>query len=393
MTGNRTTHETAGLTAAVSRLQEAAGAKKCWTCGCLHSSLKAIDYAFRDSQPPAELSEAIEAARKRLEPVGYDCLGCKVCYPALAINALAQGAAGDALDLAMCPTEAMEARDGWPPLPGAYTVLRYRASVAACTLTDEHLATAIARTAPPDVALVGTLQTENLGIERLIRNVLANPYIRFLIVSGADSTQAIGHLPGQSLVALAHAGLDERSRIVGARGRRPVLRNVSSEAVQHFRRTVEVVDLVGHAHLSAILDTAHDCAGRNPGPAVAFAPERVIAPLTGYLPRHMIPAPEGYFIIYVDHAHGALSLEHYRKDGFFDTVIEGREAAELYTPAIDRGLVSRLNHAAYLGRELARAEQALIAGTRYVQDAAPERGRSPTAPDCGCGSAGAAPTG
>jgi tetrahydromethanopterin S-methyltransferase subunit A len=35
------------------------------------------------------------------------------------------------------------------------------------------------------VALVGTLQTENLGIERVIGNVLANPHIRLLLVCGA----------------------------------------------------------------------------------------------------------------------------------------------------------------------------------------------------------------
>ena len=77
-----------------------------------------------------------------------------------------------------------------------------------------------------DIAIVGTLHTENLGIERLIANVVANPHIRFVVVCGSDSRQAIGHLPGQSLVALARNGLDERQRIVGAKGKRPVLRNV-----------------------------------------------------------------------------------------------------------------------------------------------------------------------
>jgi len=54
------------------------------------------------------------------------------------------------------------------------------------------------------------------------------------------------------------------------------------------------------------------------------------------------------------------------------TVIEGRTAAELYMTAINRKLVSRLDHAAYLGRELARAKGALTSGERYTQDAAPE---------------------
>ena len=41
--------------------------------------------------------------------------------------------------------------------------------------------------------------------------------------------------------------------------------------------------------------------------------------------------------------------------------------------AIDRNLLSRLDHAAYLGRELSRAEGALAPDNHYVQDAAPRR--------------------
>jgi tetrahydromethanopterin S-methyltransferase subunit A len=80
-----------------------------------------------------------------------------------------------------------------------------------------------------------------------------------------------------------------------------------------------------------------------------------------------------------------LSLEHYTNDGWLGALVEGHTAAELYTPAVERGLVSRLDHAAYLGRELARAEHALAAGTRYVQDGAPERAADTRGhpPSCG----------
>ena len=39
-----------------------------------------------------------------------------------------------------------------------------------------------------------------------------------------------------------------------------------------------------------------------------------------------------------------------------------RSAAEVYMTAIERGLLTRLDHAAYLGRELARAEHAMSSG-------------------------------
>lgn len=64
-------------------------------------------------------------------------------------------------------------------------------------------------------------------------------------------------------------------------------------------------------------------------------------------------------------------LEHYSNRGVLDKAFSGTSAPMLYTSAIDAGLVSRLDHAAYLGRELTRAERALQDGERYVQDRAP----------------------
>ena len=65
-------------------------------------------------------------------------------------------------------------------------------------------------------------------------------------------------------------------------------------------------------------------------------------------------------------------IEHYRNDGLLTAVIEAANATDGYTTVLAAGLVSRLDHAAYLGRELARAEHALRSGARYQQDAAPE---------------------
>lgn len=353
-----------GLDEAVKELGDATAAKKCWHCGCLHSSLRAIEEAYRESARPASLAAIVQLARSRLRDVKYDCLGCEVCWPALAINAL--GVEGDA-----CPGAA-EARAGWPPLPGSYNVLRYHAPVAVCTLTDESLSKTVVADVGAEIALVGTMQTENLGIERLMQNTLANSNLRFVVLCGADSMQTIGHLPGQTLVALARSGVDERMRIIGAQGKRPVLRNVSREAVEHFRHTIEIVDMIGETSVPQILDTAKTCAARNPGPAEPFAGTRSVATVAGYLPKRMISDPAGYFVVFPDCGRQLLMLEHYRNDGVLDAVIEGRTSAELYIPAIEKSLVSRLDHAAYLGEELARAEQALLKGESFVQDAAPE---------------------
>ena len=368
-----------GIIEAVTQVRTAAETKKCWACGCLRHALDTIDRAVPDAARPTSLTNAVIAARARLVPQRYECLGCEVCYPAVALNALGT-VGGCAIDEAVCPTEPVEIRSGWPPLPGSYRVLRYQAPVAICTLSDGELIDRVAEADSEAISIVGGLQTENLGIERLITNVLANPFIRFVIVCGADSQKMIGHLPGQSLVALARDGLNANRRIINAKGKRPVLRNLESTAVDHFRRTVEVIDIMGVSEIEPIMATVRTCAERNPGPAEPFAPNNVPRAVAGTVPVKMVSDPAGYFVIFIDRVRGLLNTEHYYNTGVLTTIIEGHSAAEIYMTVIERGLLTRLDHAAYLGRELARAEQAMSSGGPYVQDAAPEQ----CSPDCSC---------
>jgi tetrahydromethanopterin S-methyltransferase subunit A len=87
------------------------------------------------------------------------------------LDALA--AAGScALDAAVCPTEPVEARSRWPSLPGSYRVLRYRTTVAVCTLNTDELIDPVSTAEHEVIAITDTLQTENLGIERLITKVV-----------------------------------------------------------------------------------------------------------------------------------------------------------------------------------------------------------------------------
>ena len=368
-----------GLSEAAAQLQAAADAQKCWACGCLRHALDAIDRAIPQLSRPAPLGDAMACARAHLVPQRYECLGCELCHPAVALDALGAGG-GCAIDAAVCPTEPVEMRAGWPPLPGSYRVVRYRAQVAVCTLNSDELIDPVVTAEPELIAIAGTLQTENLGIERLITNVLANPFIRFVVVCGADRRQMIGHLPGQSLVALARDGLSASLRIINAKGKRPVLRNLEPAAVAHFRKAVEVIDLIGVTEMGKITAVVRGCAERNPGPADPFAPNSVPVAVPGMLPEKMISDPAGYFVIFVDRSRGLLNVEHYQTNGVLTTIVEGRSAAEVYMTAIERELLSRLDHAAYLGRELARAEHALLCNEPYVQDAAPEHCSS----QCSC---------
>lgn len=365
------------------QLQTAAAARKCHGCGCLHKTIEALSHTEFGA---GELAPVLDETRKVFTPKEYDCLGCPICYPAIAANAFSEAfpAVGEGLDL--CPTDTPTERRGWPPLAGDYHVVRFRAPVAICTLNSAELAASLAQKNPDGVAIVGTLHTENLGIERLIRNVLANPHIRFLLLCGQDTQQAIGHLPGQSLASLFEGGLDERGRIIGARGRRPVLKNVRADQVEAFRRQVELADLIGEESEPKILARATESAARNLGPFEGAPVDGAVEAILAEEPHRLIPDPAGFFVVYPDAPRRRLALEHYSTAGVLDCVLEGVAPAALYATAIARKLISRLDHAAYLGRELARAERSLRTGEPYVQDRAAGELAPEPPPACGCGS-------
>jgi len=350
-----------------TELGQAIAAKKCWRCGCFHDTVNALrnSAVIQDS-----LGALLADAQKLFEPKRYDCLGCEVCWPAVAQNLAAE------LDPAVaegshCATEEPELREGWPPLPGEYSIIRYGAPVAVCTLNSGELSKTLADARPEDLAIVGTMHTENLGIERIIKNTLANPNIRFFVLCGEDTRQAVGHLPGQSFESLFHNGVDERGRIIGAKGKRPLLRNVNAEEVRAFVDQVELVSMIGESRAEAITTVIGACAQRNPGPNPKPYQGQAIERIRVSEPEQLTLDKAGYFVIYPDSQSGKIIVEHYSNKGVLNCVLEGRSTGALYSEAIARGLLTRLDHAAYLGRELARAESSLLTGTPFVQDAAP----------------------
>lgn len=348
-------------------LRQAARAKKCASCGCAHDAADKL--SDLPGAPPELLAAARELQAARVQE-SYACLGCAVCWPAQALDAVTE--AGLVADEAViCPTEPGVPREGWPPLPGDYQMLRYTAPVAVCTLGDTDLAAGVAARAGGEVAIVGTLTTENLGIERLVQNTISNPNLRFLLVAGDEVEQKVGHHPGGTLLALAGNGVDARSRIIAAPGRRPRLQNLTGAEISHFREHVEVIDLIGAQDPAEILAIARELAGRNPAPAPE-PPSGLAVPVTrAGPPERTIADPAGYLVVHIDRDRQLLIIEHYHNNGTVAATVEAAYATDGYTTVLRAGLVSRLDHAAYLGRELARAEYAMLSGTAYRQDAAP----------------------
>ncbi len=79
---------------------------------------------------------------------------------------------------------------------------------------------------------------------------------------------------------------------------------------------------------------------------------------------------KGLFKIAINRKEGLLVAVHYTSPDMIEpvSIIKGKNAESLYAKIIAMGLISKLDHAAYLGSELAKAEIALRTGKEYIQD-------------------------
>ncbi len=87
--------------------------------------------------------------------------------------------------------------------------------------------------------------------------------------------------------------------------------------------------------------------------------------------NHFVLDPGGSFKIKVEHAidpkNSKIIVTHFKKTVPYLT-IEGKNGKEISDELFRQGIVTRLEHAAYLGAELQKAEISIITGKRYVQD-------------------------
>ncbi|MCZ7584835.1 MAG: hypothetical protein M5R36_16720 [Deltaproteobacteria bacterium] len=136
------------------------------------------------------------------------------------------------------PKKAAKTGNGAALKPGIYRQrLMPTRTVAVCTLHSADLVDKVAAKKPRGLAVVGLMRTENLGIERIIENICANQNIHSLVVCGEDTGGRIGHFPGQTFIALMENGVDAKKKIVGAKGKRPVLKNLPDDVIDYSAST------------------------------------------------------------------------------------------------------------------------------------------------------------
>ena len=110
-------------------------------------------------------------------------------------------------------------------------------------------------------ALSGTVQTPNIGLEKMVCNVVANPNIRYLVLGGPESA---GHSTGEALKALLSNGVDAKKRILGTKADHAVLYNTSAEMIERFRKQLTLIDLQFESDPDLIRKAVWSCYQESP---------------------------------------------------------------------------------------------------------------------------------
>jgi tetrahydromethanopterin S-methyltransferase subunit A len=123
----------------------------------------------------------------------------------------------------------------WPLITGEYHVGNPESPVAVCTC-GSHLK--FDELIKAGAALAGPCKTENIGIEKMTANLVSNPNIRYMIITGMEVK---GHITGQAVDAFLKSGIDKEGKIVGATGAIPFIQNLNEESIERVRAQVEPV--------------------------------------------------------------------------------------------------------------------------------------------------------
>ena len=110
-------------------------------------------------------------------------------------------------------------------------------------------------------ALAGTLQTENIGIEKIVINIVSNPNIRYLVLCGIEVAR---HNSGDALKCLLENGIDERRTIVGSKAVTPYLFNIPLGSIERFRKQLRLVNLLNEMNPEVVEKAVWACYQEEP---------------------------------------------------------------------------------------------------------------------------------
>jgi tetrahydromethanopterin S-methyltransferase subunit A len=362
----------------ISKIEKVSEKEKCLSCQCFCDTLMEFKKVLEKERNAEEIRERLTKVIQKTKII-HNCLGCDPCYPVPISNTLHEiiGSGGRLTSGIICkPTflKPQKKPNLWPVTHGEYFVSNTKSPIAISTLGNDDLPETLTKKLDDNsFAIVGKTHTENIGLEKIIKNTISNPNIRFIILCGEDTK---GHMAGQSMLALFHEGVNHEKKIHGSTGKRPVLKNLEFSEIEHFRSQVEVVDLIATDDLKAIEKNVKSCLEKNPGRFDKSIQIKTAPLIKAEEPKRLVLDPSGFFIIYPNREESKIYLEHYDADSTQNEIIYGEDPAKIISTAIEHKLVSQLDHAAYLGRELEKARLSIIYGFQYTQDSATGKKRT-----------------
>ena len=141
--------------------------------------------------------------------------------------------------------------EGYPPEEGRYLRSNDFSPLAAVAILNtfdfkipQRITNIVRFSIETDAALTVTLQTENIGIEKIIANAVANPNIQHIVLCTVESR---GHLCGEALSSLMEKGVDEEKNI-GTDAPTSYLYNSSIGDIERFKKQVKLINLLNEGN-------------------------------------------------------------------------------------------------------------------------------------------------
>ena len=150
-----------------------------------------------------------------------------------------------------------------------------------------------------------------------------------------------------------------------------MLKNLTKSEVIHFRKQIKLHEHVGRTDISELASQLELLNRQATPPYKAGLKVDLVEIERAVLSKRLKLDPSGYFVIIpMQGKEYPLLVEHYSNDGRLRNMVEGKDAASICSTLIEKELVSQLDHASYLGRELVKAEMSLVSDLKYIQDKA-----------------------
>lgn len=266
----------------------------------------------------------------------------------------------------------------WPFLPGKYYILDDSAPVIVVMPDNEPLAESLVALSVRGLCMVSPVCRSVADIEKLTVNVEANMAIHGIVLAGGEDRA----YPAMEALTAIFGGNDEISEKAAslAHAVRGKLKSFDFAALES---RVRIENLLSCVDVDKIIAAVNKLASDGIRPSTGFVVqsydstlgvERVIAPTD--ISHDLQADKAGSYVIGVGKK--SIVIEHHNSKGELLRLIEGANARDLCVMLIRNGWISRLDHAAYLGRELTLAEIALQKGLPYKQDQQTRDAAEPT---------------